>query len=50
MNTLAAQLMYLLQSGEVEVVIAIYKFLERISVNKVENALIMGVNNELEFW
>jgi hypothetical protein len=41
MDTLAAQLMYLLQRGEVEVVIAIHIFLERISVRKANNALIM---------
>jgi hypothetical protein len=50
MDTLATQLMYSLQSGVVRVVIAIYKFLERISVPKGDDALIMGVDHKLEFW
>jgi hypothetical protein len=49
MDTLAAQLMYLLQCGEVEVIIAIYIFLEGIKASETDNALIMGVDNELKF-
>jgi hypothetical protein len=52
MDTLAAQFMYLLQRGEVQVVIAIriYIFLEGISAPGTDGALIMGVDHELEFW
>lgn len=48
MDTLAAQLMYLLQCGEVEVIIAIHIFLEGIKTPEADNALIMGVDNELK--
>jgi hypothetical protein len=48
MDTLAAQFVYLLQRGEVEVVIAIYIFLEGIIILEADNALIMRVNNKLE--
>ena len=49
MNTLAAQLVYMLQRGEVEVVITICIFLEATSISETIDALIVGVNHELKF-
>ena len=48
MDTLAAQLMYSLQRGQVEVVVAIYILLEGLRVARQNNALIMGVHHKLE--
>lgn len=48
MDSLAAQLMYLLQCGEVEVIIAIQILLDGIKTPEADNALIMGIDNELK--
>ena len=48
MNTLAAQLVYMLQRGEVEVVITICICLEAISNPETIDALIVGVDHELK--
>ena len=48
MDSLAAQLMYLLQCGEVEVIIAKQILLDGIKTPEADNALIMGIDNELK--
>jgi hypothetical protein len=50
MYAFASSFMYLLQRREVEVVIAIFITLRRDKGRKADDALIMGVYNELEFW
>jgi len=51
MHTIGIQLVYLLQGGEVEVVIATVIFLEGIVISRQEtHALIMGIYDVLELW
>ena len=49
-NTLATQLVYLLQCGKVKMVIAICKILKMIRFPEAANSLIVRVDHELEFW
>ena len=51
MHVLTAQVMYLLQRGEVEVVVAVYLSSWGYEGAVLwENALVMGVDHELEIW
>jgi len=50
-HVLTAQIMYLLQRGEVEVVVAVYLSSRGYGGAVLwENALVMGVDHELEIW
>jgi hypothetical protein len=54
MHILTAQVMYLLHRGEVEVVVAVYLEFLLLGYGGVvfweKNALVMGVDHELEVW